>query len=89
MWREKDVYLLAGDEVVVTKAGKKTYGIDRFFSSLYGKPVSGLSFFALSLFMRQGKTLIPNEYRTNCIDRRGKKDNHRQTKEEEFKKAKK
>src|SRR4029450_7297872 len=39
-----DVYLLAGDEVVVTKAGKHTYGLDRFFSSLYGKPVPGLFF---------------------------------------------
>jgi len=43
------VYLLAGDESVVTKSGKKTYGLDRFFSGLYGKPVPGLSFFALSL----------------------------------------
>ncbi len=44
-----DVYILAGDECVVTKSGKKTYGLDRFFSSLYGKPVPGLAFFALSL----------------------------------------
>ena len=29
-----DVLLMAGDEVVVTKSGKKTYGLDRFFSSL-------------------------------------------------------
>lgn len=42
-------YILAGDESVVTKAGKKTHGLDRFFSSLYGKPVPGLAFFALSL----------------------------------------
>ena len=35
---------MAGDEVVVTKAGKRTYGLERFFSSLYGKSVSGLSF---------------------------------------------
>lgn len=42
-------YLLAGDESIVTKAGKTTYGLDRFFSSLYGKPVPGLAFFALSL----------------------------------------
>ncbi len=34
---------------VVTKAGKETYSLDRFFASLYGKPVPGLSFFALSL----------------------------------------
>lgn len=44
-----DVYLLAGDESVVTKSGKKTYGLDRFFAGLYGKPVPGLAFFALSL----------------------------------------
>jgi putative transposase len=44
-----DVYLLAGDETVVTKSGAKSYGLDRFFSSLYGKPVAGLSFLALSL----------------------------------------
>ena len=41
----EDVYVLAGDEVVVTKAGKITHGLDRFFSSLYGKPVPGLAFF--------------------------------------------
>ena len=40
-----DVYLLAGDEVVVTKAGKATHGLDRFFASLYGKAVPGLAFF--------------------------------------------
>jgi putative transposase len=33
---------------VVTKSGKKTYGLDRFFAALYGKPVPGLSFFARS-----------------------------------------
>jgi putative transposase len=44
-----DTYVFAGDEWVVTKSGKKTDGVDRFFSSLYGKPVPGLSFFAWSL----------------------------------------
>src|SRR5438128_2620677 len=34
-----DVYILAGDEVVVTKAGKKTFGLDRFFSSIYHQVV--------------------------------------------------
>jgi putative transposase len=29
-----EVYLLAGDAVVVTTAGQHTYGLDRFFSSL-------------------------------------------------------
>jgi len=40
---------LAGDEVVVTKSGKQTYGLGRFFSSLYGKTVPGLCFLNLSL----------------------------------------
>jgi putative transposase len=44
-----DVYLLVGDGTTVTKSGKKTYGLDRFFSSLYERIVPGLSFFALSL----------------------------------------
>lgn len=57
--RADDVYLLAGDEVVVTKAGKHTYGLDRFFSSLYGKPVPGLSFFALSLVSTQDRRSFP------------------------------
>ena len=42
-------YLLVGDESVVSKAGQKTYGLDRFFSSIFGKPIAGLAFFALSL----------------------------------------
>src|SRR5215208_4587407 len=59
VYRPGDVYLLAGDEVVVTKAGKHTYGLDRFFASLYGKPVPGLSFFALSLVSVQERRSCP------------------------------
>ena len=44
-----DTYLLAGDEVVVTKAGEKTFGKDNFFSGLLKKVVPGISFFGLSL----------------------------------------
>jgi hypothetical protein len=43
------IYFVAGDEVIVTKAGKHTHGLDRFCSSLYGQPVPGLAFFTLSL----------------------------------------
>jgi hypothetical protein len=39
-----DIYVLAGDETVVTKAGKQTHGLDRFFAGLYQKVVPGLSF---------------------------------------------
>lgn len=44
-----DEYLIAGDEVVVSKAGKETYGLDRFFAGLQQQVIPGLSFFALSL----------------------------------------
>lgn len=45
----QETYAIAGDEVVTTKSGKKTYGVDWFFSSLANRPVKGLAFFALSL----------------------------------------
>jgi len=51
--------LIGGDETVATKSGQKTYGLDRFFSSLYGKPVPGLSFFSLSLLNVNERTSYP------------------------------
>ncbi len=59
VYRPEEVYLVAGDEVVATKAGKHTHGLDRFFSSLYGKPVPGLAFFALSLVRVQQRRSFP------------------------------
>ena len=35
LFHTDDVYLLAGDEVVVTKAGKPTHGLGRCCSSIY------------------------------------------------------
>jgi DDE superfamily endonuclease len=55
----QETVLIGGDESVVTKSGKKTYGLDRFFSSLYGKPVPGLSFFCLSLISVKARTSYP------------------------------
>jgi putative transposase len=60
LWCVGDTYLLAGDEVVVSKAGKHTHGLDRFFSSLYGKPIAGISFFALSLVSVQERRAYPS-----------------------------
>jgi len=54
-----DQVLLGGDETVVTKSGAKTYGLDRFFSSLYGKAVPGLAFFGLSLISIKGRVSYP------------------------------
>src|SRR3989454_786226 len=59
VYRPNDVYLLVGDEVVATKAGKRTHGLDRFFASLYGKPVPGLAFFTLSLVSVQARRSFP------------------------------
>src|SRR5262244_4414547 len=59
VYRPQDVYLLVGDEVVATKAGKHTYGLDRFFASLYGKPVPGLAFFTFSLVGTQQRRSFP------------------------------
>ena len=59
VYRPGEVYLVAGDEVVATKAGKHTHGLDRFFSSLYGKPVPGLAFFTLSLVSVQQRRAFP------------------------------
>ena len=44
-----DEYLIAGDEVVVSKAGKETYGLDRFFAGLQQQVIPGLAFFAFAL----------------------------------------
>ena len=52
--------MLAGDEVVVSKSGKQTYGLDRFFSSLASKPISGLSFFVLLLLSVEGRQSLIN-----------------------------
>src|SRR3954454_10673186 len=57
--RHTDAYLLGGDETVVTKADKRTHGLDRFFAGLYGKPVPGLAFFALSLISIQQRRSFP------------------------------
>ena len=59
VYRPEDTYLLVGDEVVATKAGKHTHGLDRFFASLYGKPVPGLAFFTLSLVSVQARRSFP------------------------------
>jgi putative transposase len=59
VYHPDEVYLLAGDEGVATKAGKHTYGLDRCFSSLYGKPVPGLAFFTWSWVSTQQRRSCP------------------------------
>lgn len=59
LYQPGEVYIWAGDESVVSKSGQKTYGLDHFFSSLYGKPIPGVSFFALSLISTQERRSYP------------------------------
>ena len=59
LYRSGAEYLLVGDESVITKAGKMTHGLDRFFSSLFGKPVPGLAFLAFSLVSVEERKSYP------------------------------
>jgi len=62
-------YLLAGDEVVVSKAGKATHGVGRFYSSLAQRVIPSISFLAVSLidverrqsYPLQIKQLLPHQ----------------------------
>jgi putative transposase len=49
LWKPDHEYIAAGDEVVFGKAGKETYGIGRFFSSLQNRVIPSLSFFVFSV----------------------------------------
>ena len=52
-------YFLVGGESVVTKSGKKTHGLDYFFSGLLSKTVKGLAVFALSLVSVEERRSYP------------------------------
>jgi putative transposase len=54
-----EVVVMSGDYVVVTKSGKTPYGLDRFFSSLYGQAVPGRCFLSLSLLSVKHRTSYP------------------------------
>lgn len=48
---KEHTYLLAADETVEKKAGKQTHGHNKFYSSLYQKVISLVSFLAISKLM--------------------------------------
>ncbi len=52
-------YIVAGDEVVFGKAGKETYGLGRFFSSLQNRVIAGLSFFVFSVIDVEERQAYP------------------------------
>ncbi len=57
--KPKGEYIVAGDEVVFGKAGKETYGIGHFFSSLQNRVIPGLSFFVFSVINVQERQSYP------------------------------
>ena len=59
LFQKEDVYSLAGDECMVSKAGKKTHGLDRFFSGLQPKVIPSLSFLVFSLVSVKQKHSFP------------------------------
>jgi putative transposase len=42
--KNRGVILIAGDATVITKAGKSTYALGQFYSSIYSRAVPSLSF---------------------------------------------
>lgn len=50
---------MAGDEVVISKAGKTTHGRGRFYSSLAQRPINSVSFMAVSLIDVQARRSYP------------------------------
>lgn len=54
-----EIYILAGDETVVSKAGKTTYGLDRFFSSISQRVIPGIAFFSFALVSTTSRRAIP------------------------------
>ena len=53
------VYLLAGDEVVVSKSGKNTYGVDRFYSSIQNQVIKSVAFLELVLIDVETRKAYP------------------------------
>jgi len=52
-------YILAGDEVVVTKSGRQTHGLGKFFSSIQKRSVASLCFINLSLIDVKSRKAYP------------------------------
>jgi len=57
--KSEGAIIIAGDATTVTKSGKKTYGIGRFFSSIYSRAVPGIAFQTLSLLDVEKKISWP------------------------------
>jgi len=52
-------YLLAGDESVITKSGKLTFGLDHFYAGLLQKVVKSIAIFSLSIISVEERRSYP------------------------------
>jgi putative transposase len=57
--KAKGIVLIAGDATTVTKSGKETHGLGKFFSSIYSRAVPGIAFQHLSLIDVEERTSWP------------------------------
>ena len=59
--KKEEEYILGGDEVVVSKTGKETYGVDHFFAGLQQQVIPTVLFFALSLINVKEEHAFPQQ----------------------------
>jgi len=59
LFKLKKEYFLIGDESVVTKSGKATYGLDYFFAGLLSKVVKSIAIFSLALVSVEDRRSYP------------------------------
>ncbi len=70
--KPEDEYLIAGDEVVVSKAGKETYGLDRFFSGIQQQVIRGSLVFHFFPGECSGRAIVSDADHANG-QKRGRK----------------
>jgi hypothetical protein len=86
--RKNSVYLLGGDEVVISKDGKYSYGLDLFYSSLENRVRKSLAFLNISLIgveARKAYSMINKQIiktsKEGCVkDKSSKKSNKKKKK---------
>ncbi len=86
--KKKSIYLLGGDEVVISKDGKHSYGLDLFYSSLENRVRKSLAFLNISLISVEDRKAYPminkqiiRENKEGCIkDKSSKKEANKKEK---------
>jgi len=78
--KKESVYIMGGDEVVISKAGKHSYGLDLFYSSLQNRVKKSLAFLNISLIGIDARKAYPlsneqilKESKEGCIKSKTKK----------------